>query len=70
MVKHEENRLPWQIKDWFNSIKKFPKRAQSLELVKFQVHSPLRVKGNIRTETMYILTDKRSKYGRSEVIVI
>ncbi len=41
MVNNEENWLPWQIKDWFNKKdKKFPKSAQSLGLVKFQVPSP------------------------------
>ncbi len=44
MVNNEDNWLPWQIKDWFNKkIKKSPKSAQSLTLVKFQVHSPQRV---------------------------
>ncbi len=44
MVNNEENWLLWQIKDWFNNKnKKYPKSAQSLGLVKFQVPSPQRV---------------------------
>ncbi len=45
MVNNKENWLPWQIKDWFNKIKKVPKSAQSLGLVKCHVPSPQRVNG-------------------------
>ncbi len=54
MVNNEQNWLPWQIKDWFKKIKKkSPKGAQSLGLVKYQVPSPQRVKGQF-TKTWYV----------------
>ncbi len=54
MVNNEENWLWWQIKDWFNKkIKKFPKSAQSLGLVKFQVPSPERVKWHVEDDPYF-----------------